>query len=104
MSEITTNIKVRLFENCNICRAHYKQALGFTFRLDKDYRGELFIVPFLNGDKIQMLRGNGHIRMEVKRSFREDLKNIDPDFPALLAFYGEKGEKIKNFIAKCRGI
>lgn len=103
MSLVLDNFKIRVFENCYIFGIKYKEALGFTYRLSTNFKQELFIVPFLNGEKIQMIRGNGHIRMDVKRSFKEDLRNIDPDFPAVFAFYSEKGEKIKNFEVKCCG-
>lgn len=86
-----SNLKVRAFTNANIYGRHAKNALGFTFRLSNDFKEELYILPAPgDDDKIVMLGGNGHIRMDVKKSFKNDLGSEDPAFSAVLAHYSAR--------------
>lgn len=99
-----SNLKVRAFEKCNVCKAFRKQALGFIYRLSTDFRDELIIVPWDKGDGsepgVSMLYGNGHIRMSVKSSFKKDLGTETPTFAAVYEFYSRLGEKIKDKVVK----
>lgn len=99
-----SNLKVRAFEKCNVCKAFRKQALGFVFRLSSNFKDELLVVPRESTDGseplVSMLYGNGHIRSSVKESFRKDLGTETPTFAAVYEYYSKLGEKIKDKVIK----
>lgn len=85
-----SNLKIRVLKNCVISGRNFKNALGFSYVLDDKNKKEVFVVPssmeqYLG--KTTFLRGDGHIRMDVKRSFLENLKTQDPNFEDAFNFY-----------------
>ena len=76
-----SNLKVRDFTNANIFGRHAKTALGFNYPMATDHRDELYILRAPgDDDKIIMLGGNGHIRMDVKKNLKDALGSEDPAF------------------------
>lgn len=102
-----SNLRVRVYENINLFGKHYKRAVSFNFRMtndknESDRARELYITPWpdhLDFDGVAMQCGNGHVRMDVRASFAEDLGTEKPDFERVWEFYSALAVKpIKDFI------
>lgn len=102
-----SNLRVRVYENINLFGKHHKRAVSFNFRImndknESDRACELYITPsadHLDFDGVAMSGGDGHIRMEVRSSFVEDLGTKSPDFERVWEVYSAlAGKPIKDFI------
>ena len=90
------NLRVRVFENCNIARKHYKNALSFTWRLDDQHKMCLFAAPF-EDDSITFMFGNGHKRIAVNSFLRKEFGCENVKFSTLLAYFSEE-KPITGFV------
>ena len=92
------NLKIRVFENCCINGKQYKNALGFTHRLETNFKSELYAVPLeKNGENtILFMYGGGGIRQTVRESFKVNLGDESPIFDQAFEIYRNKGELVKR--------
>ena len=101
------NIRVRSYKNCNVYGRPAPRALSFNYKWEVmncfAQSKEVYILPLSDGgDKIFMLAGDGHVRMDIKKNFKKDFGTEDPPFSVAYEFYSalENCEIIKDRIIK----
>jgi len=87
---MSSNLKVRIFDNANLFGQHQKRALGFLYQNSNDYRGESYIIraPGENpADKIMIRGGDASLRWDIKTEFKALFGKEEPTFTQVFEHY-----------------